>query len=72
MSFAVDFQAAIVAAQKNVLASPTPANHLELARLNELNLKISDLKIAAARITSAGGVLNSTAASELSTLVGQL
>jgi spore coat polysaccharide biosynthesis predicted glycosyltransferase SpsG len=72
MSFATDFQTAIVTAQKNYQASQTAANAQEVGRLVELSNKIADLKQAAARITSAGGVLNSTALSELNTLVSQL
>jgi hypothetical protein len=67
-----DVKTARIAAEKAINSAPTAANHAQLARLNELEVKIADLKVAIARINAAGGVLDANAATALSTLISQL
>lgn len=67
-----DVKAARIAAEKTINSAPTAANHAQLARLAELEVKIADLKIAVARINAAGGILDANAATALATLVSNL
>lgn len=67
-----DVKAARIAAEKAISTSPSAANHAQLARLNELEVKIADLKVAAARINTAGGVTDTNAAAALASLIANL
>lgn len=67
-----DIKTARIAAEKAIYSAPTQANHAQLARLAELEVKIADLKVAVARINAAGGVVDSAAATALAALVSQL
>lgn len=67
-----DVKTARIAAEKSILSAPTAANHAQLARLAELEVKIAELKILVARINAAGGVQDANAAAALSNLVTNL
>lgn len=72
MTFHADVKSARIAAEKTIATTPTPANHAQLARLEELEVKIAELKIIAARINTAGGVTDANAAAALANLIANL
>lgn len=67
-----DVKAARIAAEKTINTAPTAANHAQLARLNELEIKIAELKAAAARVNTAGGVTDANSATALANLIASL
>lgn len=67
-----DVKAARIAAEAAIRTAPTPANHAQLARLQELEVKIAELKIIVARINTAGGVVDTNAAAALANLIANL
>ncbi len=69
MAFHSDVRTARIAAEKAINSAPTSANHAQLARLEELELKIAELKIVAARINAAGGVLDANSATALANFI---
>jgi hypothetical protein len=72
MSQQLDIKSARIATEKLIAAAPTAANHAQLGRLAELEVKISELKIVVARINAAGGIVNSAASTALAALVASL
>lgn len=72
MSQHADIKAARIAAEAAVRTSPTSANHAQLGRLEELEVIVAELKIKAARINTAGGVVDSAAATALSNFIANL
>ncbi len=67
-----DIKTARLAAEKAISSAPTAANHAQLSRLQELEVKVAELKILVARINTAGGIVDSAAATALATLVSSL
>jgi len=67
-----DVKTARLAAEKAINTAPTASNHAQLARLEELEVKIAELKIIVARINAAGGVLDVNAAAALASLLANL
>lgn len=67
-----DVKAARIAAETAIRSNPTAANHAQLARLAELEVRIAELKIAAARINAAGGITDSAAATALANQIAAL
>lgn len=67
-----DVKTARIAAEKAINTAPTQANHAQLARLNELELKLAELKAAASRVNTAGGVTDSNAAAALANLIANI
>lgn len=72
MSQHADVKAARLAAEKAINSTPSAANHAQLARLEELEVKIAELKIAVARINAAGGIVDANASTALATLIANL
>lgn len=67
-----DIKTARIAAEKAINTAPTAANHAQLARLEELEVKVAELKIIVARINTAGGVVDANAAAALASLLASL
>jgi hypothetical protein len=72
MTFHADVKAARIAAEKTINTAPSAANHAQLGRLAELEVKIAELKAAAARINTAGGIGDTNAAAALANLIANL
>lgn len=67
-----DIKAARLAAEAAIRTSPTAANHAQLDRLQQLEVKVAELKILAARLNAAGGVTDSNAATALANYIANL
>ncbi|ADE12147.1 hypothetical protein [Sideroxydans lithotrophicus] len=65
-------QVARVAAEKTAVTAPTYTNSVQLARLNQLEVKLGELKLLVAQINAAGGIVNSTVATDLTNLLAAL
>lgn len=72
MGHHADIKAARIAAEKAIGTAPTAANHAQLARLEELEVIVAELKIKAARINTAGGVTDTNAALALANYIANL
>lgn len=67
-----DIKTARIAAEAAIRTSPSAANHAQLARLEELEVAVAELKVKAARINAAGGVTDSNAATALANYIANL
>lgn len=67
-----DIKTARLAAEKLISTAPTQANHVQLGRLAELEVKVAELKVLVARINASGGVIDSAAAAALAALISTL
>lgn len=67
-----DIKTARIAADKTVNTAPTAANFKQQSLLNQLEIKVAELKLLVSQINAAGGLLDSASATALSTLLSQL
>lgn len=72
MTYHTDIKSARIAAEKTASTAPTAANFKQHALLNQLEIRVADLKKTVADVTSSGGVLDAAAASALAALFGVL
>lgn len=67
-----DLKTARIAAEAAIRSAPTAANHAQLERLQQLEVKVAELKILAARVNTAGGVTDANAATALASYIANL
>ncbi|GEM_PF-3761955 len=72
MAAAVNATAARVTLEQLIAKQPTPANFAQQYRLAALEIKLGELKQLVTQINSAGGITNSTVATDLATLTSLL
>lgn len=72
MTYHADVKTARIAAEKAVNSAPTAANLKQHALLNQFEVKLAELKVIAAQINAAGGILDSNSAAALSSLTGSV
>lgn len=72
MTQLLDIKAARLAAEKLMIATPTPANARQHGLLNALEIRVADLKRAVTDVTNAGGIIDPAASAALATLLANL
>ncbi len=71
-SYHTDIKAARAAAEKTTVTAPSATNFKQHQMLNELEIRVGDLKRTVANINAAGGVIDANAQSALTALFGVL
>lgn len=72
MAQQTDAKSARVTAELLMNKSPTTANARQVALLNQLEIKLAELKILVTQITAAGGIVDAATATDLTNLIAAL